>query len=281
MENSLIPRPADGSKPYISSSQIGTYIRCPEHYLFSYVLKIKKPPNAAMIQGRAVHEAIAFDYKEKFKTGKNLTTGVVLDYFGEVIDNAFNEVDWEREEEKPTAIKDGAAAVLKLYHQEVAPDINPLLIEEDVRIGFDNVPYDLKGIIDLVDLSEEITDFKVKKRKPNAADLSEDIQLRTYSAGYRQRFGKPEAGVKLHYLVASKTKPELIALDPYRYTPDDLSRLFRTVAYVVKAINSGIFYCAHPSDSWICSEKWCGYYEIHKELAKYGLDYIKDKYGKT
>ena len=59
--------------------------------------------------------------------------------------------------------------------------IQPLAVEEEFALEFENVPYTLKGYLDLVGQNKTIRDTKTAKRSYPKTGAQTDIQLTAYN----------------------------------------------------------------------------------------------------
>ncbi len=243
-------------KSYISISQIQSYLRCPAQYCLRYVKGITMPPTRALTVGKVVHSAIEQNYKQKMQSGLDLPLDVVKDLAATEFDRQALFTDWG--EDDPGKAKDEAIALATLYHQEVAPTIMPVAVELRVEVEFENVDYNLLGFIDLIDQDGYIRDTKTASRTPSEDEADKSLQLTTYYLAYQINFGRDPAGVKLDYLVSTKT-PKYVQLQPKRKrTQADVDRLLRLIGQVAAAISAGHFY-PNPT-SFLYSEKNCQYW---------------------
>jgi hypothetical protein len=168
------------------------------------------------------------------------------------------ETEWE--DNDPGKVKDETISLSTLYHKEVAPTIQPLMIEEKVEVDFDGIK--LLGFIDVVDSEGYIRDTKTASKTPSLGEADKSLQLTAYSAAYRAIHGYEEAGVKLDYLVQNKT-PKSVTLEAKR-NQKDIDRFTNIMHGVARAIENQDYY---PNQTnYLCSPKTCGYWEIcHKE----------------
>lgn len=51
--------------PHLSVSQISMYLRCSLQYWFRYIQGIKAPPNLKLTVGKAGHEGLEFENRQK------------------------------------------------------------------------------------------------------------------------------------------------------------------------------------------------------------------------
>lgn len=241
-------------KNHISISQIKMYLRCPLQYKFRYIDDLIIPPTSTLTLGKSIHATLETNYSQKIKTKEDLPLGYVMDIFSDTWNKEAENTQFE-ENEKPGQVKDEGIGLLGLYHAKISPKIQPKYVEKEFELGFDNVPYTLKGYIDLVDQDQIIIDHKTTKRSMAEDSVSKDLQLTCYALGYRTTTGEKETQLRLDIMVRNK-QPKLQQLQTIR-TEEDISRFLKIVAYVSKAIHSGIFY---PNENFMCSI--CGYKDL-------------------
>jgi hypothetical protein len=248
------------------------------------VLGIKVPPRGAMVKGSAMHKTIATYYKTKRDLRKELSALDLGDHFKKVFEMESPAVDWEKEEDKQSDIIDRGYGLLKIYREVVGIKTRPLDVERDVTVTFANVPYDFRVIADLIDKKGIVHDAKVKSRMLSEEDIKNDLQLTVEAMAYRALYKKAETGIVMDILLDKKI-PDVKQIRAKR-SLQDINRALSNVSQVNNAISAGVFYCVHPSESWICSEKWCGYYDLHREFSKLVVKYggpqavalLKEKY---
>lgn len=257
-------------KRHLSPSQINMFLRCGAQYYFRYILGLKCPPKSAMTFGSSVDAGLNFNYSQKIQSRKDLKVNEVLDAYSTAFDLGKSETEWEKEED-PAEIKDTGIVLLKKYQDEIAPTIQPASVQEQLAIPFDDFDYDLLGYIDLIDEKGVIIDNKTSGKSP-AKDkdgdgykisADHDIQLSTYALGYRIKYGKPEKGLRVDYLIKTK-EPKFIQV-PLKKKNEDLNFLLRLIGYVADGIKKEVFI---PNRlGMLCNERWCGYY--HKCMKEF------------
>lgn len=238
------------------------YLRCPAQYKFRYIDGIILPPKSALTRGKAVHKGQEHNYQQKIETRKDVKLSEVQEVTAATFEELAPETEWEKDED-PGKIKDETISLASLYHTEVAPTVQPILVEEKVTVEFDNTPYTLLGYIDVVDEKGFIRDTKAVSRTPSAEEATRSIQLTSYALAHRYLMGVPEAGVVLDYLVNNKT-PKVVQLKATR-TDEDIKRFLSILGRVAEAISNNIFY-PNPNN-FMCSERHCGYWKLcHQEF---------------
>lgn len=242
-------------KSYISPSQINTYLRCPAQYFFSYVQGIKIPPKSAMTKGKAVHSGIEYNYKQKIESREDLKVSEILEYTAAEFEKLAEETDWQGVDKGKE--KDSTIDLTKLYQTEVAPETQPIAVEQKIEVAFENTDYTLLGIIDLIDEEKRIRDTKTTARTPSEDSLQNSLQLSAYSLAYRTIKGEEETGIQLDYLVATKT-PKVVKLSANR-TQKEIDRFLSITGTVAHNISCQNFY-PNPTNM-MCSPVNCGYWE--------------------
>ena len=85
----------------VSFSQLMTYIRCPEHYLFSYVLGIKRQPRKVFKRGFALHETLEYHFQQKKIDGKGISVLEAKEFFVHSFQEALEDYKQELAEARP------------------------------------------------------------------------------------------------------------------------------------------------------------------------------------
>lgn len=240
---------------HLSYSQISTYMRCPAEYYFKYVREIPSPSNAYMVRGLAVHKGIEESMRQKIKTHKDLPVD-------DVIDLALDRF-WKAKDDAEISHADKTAedviSLTKLYMAEIAPSIQPVMVEEQMEIVFDGFKKSLLGYIDLVDDKGVIHDIKTSKRSPGEKVIDDNLQLACYSLLYRSA-GYEESGLSLDYLITTKTPKA----ESFTTSIDDRGRerFLNIMTNVNRGIENGIYY--PNTQSLYCSSS-CPYYKECKK----------------
>ena len=242
---------------HISVTQLKMYLRCPLQYFLRYGCGLKVPPTGDMLLGRTVHQAISDNYKQKLMSYEDLSLSDMTDIFDYHWEQETKEVEFKPNED-PGKLKDQGIDLIKAYHENISPTIQPLEVERGFLIENGNDILPLKGYIDLIDDQGIIIDHKTSKKSypPNSAE--KDLQLTAYALAYRQLYGEEENGVRLDVMVRTK-QPKIQQLSGKR-TVDDINRFLRIARQVEQGINGEVFY---PNEGYMCNI--CGYGEMCKE----------------
>ncbi len=274
----------------VSFSQLMTYVRCPEHYLFRYILLIRRQPRKVFKHGFAFHETLQYHLERKKENGTGVTLAEAKEFFVASFKNALDDYAQELRDARPFLTreylsKERAIRVadmmenglkgLETYFTQLDRLISPDLIEESfcvpVRSGIE-----LTGRIDLVDTDGVIHDVKTTRLTPNKQDIAADAQLAIYQIGYKAITGRSPRGISKDYIVLSK-HPKIVRFCVVRPFVNARTVL-RNVEAIMEAVKRNVFYCLHPAESWICSKEWCAYYTLHQELKKLGLQKFMEKH---
>jgi putative RecB family exonuclease len=242
---------------HISVTQLKSYLRCPLIYKFRWVDKIIVPPDSSLTLGKSIHSALEINYSQKVKTKKDLSVETITDIFSDSWEDEVKETVFEKEE-KPGNVKDEGIKIITQYHRDISPAIQPVTVEREFELSFENVDYTLKGFIDLIDEKTVIIDHKTTKRSMQQSAVDADLQLTAYSLAFRTFEGREEQSLRFDVMVRNKT-PKIQQISTAR-SQEDINRFLKTLAYVAKAIQSGIFY---PNENYFCSV--CGYRDMCKK----------------
>lgn len=248
----------------LSASSVTTFLRCGTQWHFAYVAGVKSPPSLRAIRGIAVHSAVEVDMRQKMLSGVDIPIGDMVDAYDTSWNNetayGFN-ID---EGEVPGVVKDKGEDLLRLYHKDVAPNIQPVMVEEPIQFNINGQAY--SGQIDLgteidVDFGWgppekrlEIRDTKTTGRTPASGTYL--LNMTGYAISQRQKTGIVEADTVLDYLIALK-EPVYKEIRMGGPITDDQIRQFAGIIDTVSStIKAGKFV---PNGLINGSCSWCGY----------------------
>lgn len=247
---------------HLSVSQIKTFHCCPMQYEFSYIKGIKTPPAGVLIQGSAYHKAVGADLEYKMGCGTTLRDKDIIDIVSDSFDfqiksNTTEEednvekiqvdkIDWG--DDTPGNAKDVTTRLALLYHQTMALEVKPILVEERQEIEISGIKFVL--ITDVI-TEEKIIDHKLIARRYDQGTLERDIQVTAYTYLHHKPF---------EFHQALKQKNPMIEPALCTRTEKDWKFFEMLVDSTNKAIQSGIFY-PNPN-GYHCSEDYCGYFNM-------------------
>ena len=243
---------------HFSNSQLEMYQRCPRQYYFRYIKGLKIPPSGSLTLGKSVHKGLSKNFSQKIDTEKDLPLPDILDSYSTEFDYWKTITEWEGE--APGEVKDEGVELLSLHRQKRCPKILPALSEQMIRIaipGIDNIEF--VSVFDVVDVRKSIIDFKVSGKTPPEATIQKSHQLTAYCWAFRTFFQEEESRVQLDYLIRTKIK-KLLTLEAIR-TEEEINIFLENTRDVLGAIQKGIFPRCNPGGNYLCSPKFCGYFE--------------------
>ena len=154
--------------------------------------------------------------------------------------------------------KDEVVSVMELYSDDVAPTVQPVLVESKHTLEIpDCLP--VVAIIDLIDNKKIIRDAKITGKSKSQSDADNSLQFTIYSMVFKDLFGTMPNGIAFDNFVTTKT-PKYNFIETQR-TENDFNGLVNVVKSVQDAIGKGVFLPASEG-SWVCSPKFCGFYHI-------------------
>lgn len=251
-------------RPHLSPTQIDLFTRCGEAYRRRYIEGEKIPLGMALLKGKGFHAGAEHNMRQKIESHRDLPAS-------DIVDAAVASFEAETtggyslsQDEVFRGAKiilgettDSLVQLAKVHAEQQAPDYQPIMVEQKVRIELPG-NRDLLGVIDLADDKGRVVDFKTAGKSKSQSDADSSIQLTTYAAAYQVTTGEPPALVQLDTLVTGKKGVKRQVLESSR-GPADFTALANRINAVSAAIDAGIFPPAPPG-SWQCSAKWCGFH---------------------
>ena len=247
---------------HLSASQINLYTQCSLKYRYQYIDQIPKPfKPSGLAFGSVMHSAIEFFHKERIRKKEvpleRLLKIFETDWFSQKVDSEIRFKDGEDEMKLLLTGKE----MLGIYFHSPLNEIKGA--EVPFHVPFKNLStgeeldVKLEGIIDLIEESDVIVEFKTSSRSMDPESLNDYLQLTTYSYAYRILFGKDPKMLKIVNFVKART-PKMVILETSR-EKRDYERLFYLAKEVLKGINLGFFF---PRPSFMCKD--CEYEDLCK-----------------
>lgn len=247
---------------HLSHSSINLLRMCPEKWRRRYLLREYEPPSGNLIVGKATHGAAAVNYGQKIESGTDLSTADVLDAYADEWKQQVAEsenIDWG--DAHPEAIRDTGAETLKLYHQLIAPETQPVSVERQFTLHMGDADWTFTGYIDLEEKTGAVSDLKSKGRRLLQKDADSDMQAGSYLLARRSE-GNPASGFNFHTLVR-KSKPEVEVIRTKR-SDGQLDSVAHRIVAAAREIAWRAEYDVWdgaPPGSWLCSNSFCGYWD--------------------
>jgi len=236
-------------KEYISFQQVNTFRTCPKRFEIRYLRGIKYPPPIAVARGSATHKTYSQVLKDKKEKNTTWKASHVVDFFVNEFDTLIKSQEFKIEDEKPEEVRDLTIKPLKMCYVGEVKKYEPLGVEEEFKIEFENVGYTLYGVIDLVEKNNSIVEFKTSKSAPSQ-QLGLDEQLQFYSIKY------PNTTLVKNILICQKTNPRYVQF-VWKSDEERAKRLLQVVNQIAIAIRTGIFYPNPGFNNINCN--MCGY----------------------
>jgi len=248
---------------HLSYSQVSTWLRCGRTYYLRYLEKVRlrRGVGVALPLGSAVHAAVEKNLTQKIESKVDLPEEEVGEAaIGDFMDRAErDEIDFDGK--KPEDVATLAGELAEVHTRELAPRIQPLLVETELRADLLDRGWDLLAYIDLVDEERHIVDLKTAARAKAVGSLERDLQLSLYAAIWRKTTGKIEAGLR-HDVLIKPTKTMGVRTQQIitSRTETQIGAALDIVGHVADGIEAEIF-PANPGQACnICDYRgteWC------------------------
>lgn len=257
-----------GAAPVLSATSLKSFLRCPKQYYFSHIEEIKAPPKIRMMLGTAAHAAVEHNFVQKIETREDEPLADVQDAFSTSYDYQIQEV--EKPDEDPMRAKDQGLGLVRVHHFEVAPEVQPLWVEQQAIIrlisthaeGCDEgesctcgVPY--SATIDTVDEARQVRDLKTTERTPSMGQHL--MQVAGGAIAFETLTGESVNDLIIDYLI--RTKVPKYHQERWGGKVDaQMRRVFsQQVEMAYQMINTGMFPATgiEAGPGGPCS--WCGY----------------------
>ena len=248
---------------HLSASQLGTFQRCGEQWRRRYIEREMIPPGIAARIGTGVHKAAEANFLFKMETGQDWPLDAVQDAAADAYSRALQDGVFFSPDELPGAKiamaegKDKVVSLATLFRKQLAPSVQPWLVERKIILNIPGIPLPLVTILDLYTVQRELRDLKTSGKKWSEDRAHTSPQPTLYREAIREITGEYPQALMFDVLVSTKI-PYLQSLQTMR-TEDDLQIIVRQFGIMLDSIYAGIFPPAQP-DHWCCSMKWCGYY---------------------
>lgn len=253
---------------HVSASQLNMYARCPEQYRRRYVENEIIPPGVAATKGKSVHVGAELNFRQKITTMQDLRPADIVDAsvtaFEESTQGGLTLNEEEQARGKSVVVGEGKDSVVRLaslFAKEVAPEYQPLFVEEKHEIELPDSPRTLLGILDLSAVQADIVDLKTGARAMSQQDVDDSIQLSGYSVTYTEVLKQPPRRIVIEDLVDTGKTQKRVKIETTRDAAARQRFVERAVT-TAKAIEAGIFPPGQPG--WWCSKRFCGYWETCK-----------------
>lgn len=239
---------------HLSYFQIDDYLTCPLKYRYVHILKIPLLPHHTIMYGKAMHDAIAFYFKQKMEgkaAGEEELVAVLRSSWRSegFISREHEEKRWEK----------GVASLKNFLERERGGGIIPVCVERDFSVDIgSNV---IRGRWDVIEERGDgphVIDFKtsdVRDKKRADKRARESLQLKLYALSYQRHMGRLPSGCELHF-VGSGVVGEAVFdegdMGEVRKTMEEVSSGIRRRDFTAKPDYLNCSYCAFSD---VCPEK--------------------------
>jgi hypothetical protein len=237
---------------------------CPEAWRRSYLLGQKTPSGIAALIGHGLHAGSQVNFQPKITTMEDQPLDIVMDAAADGFEHRGRSegIFLPREDVfyKNRIIgegKDKAVQLAKILREDVAPKIQPLVVEQRFVIGTKNPEISWLGYIDLITKDKELSDIKTAAKRWSQGEADKSTQGDLYPEMVKQKMGSLPRAISFNVFVKTK-KPKHQKI--YRgWHPDDFEALNKRAEVMLRMVKAGIF-PGCDSGHWKCSEKWCQYW---------------------
>jgi RecB family exonuclease len=232
----------------LSPSQVSQFLNCPAKLMFRYLLDLKEVGTAAQALGKAFHESIAHNFRQKLESLRDLPLAECLEFFRMALGEHLEEAVLQKGEHPMEFLELGEAMIQK-YLLEAAPLIQPAAVESRVSGIIGGVK--VVGYVDLLDVEGRIIDSKSALKPITGIAHDHRLQLTSYV------MITPAASGACR--LDTVTKGKTVNLIQKSFGVAEHDRRFAETIYpmVQESIREGIFL---PRSSGLCSRKCCGYW---------------------
>lgn len=237
-------------KDYISYNQVRLYQLCPKKYYFSYIEEIKTAINDKIFLGMVFH-AVVEDFLKKRIAGSTPEPGKT--YLLDVLKEKFVamqkecDVSWVT---PPGEVERRGIAFVNHFFKDIAANVDPLMVEQELEVEMPDSGVKLRGIIDLVEKDFSITDFKTATARWSKDKIASSyLQMVIYKYLFEKSFGSVISQLKFRIIYSKNdclVKDQLVARNGADF---DFKKMSSIINYVIENISSGVFY---KNESFYC-----------------------------
>lgn len=230
---------------YISYNQIRLYQQCPQQYYQKYIAGVESPVNDKIFLGIVFHTSVEAHLKKRIN-GQFSTARDTIAHFDQLFlqEQERYSIVWNNSK---TDVKLRGLAILKHYLAEIDPDIDPMLVEEEMEAPIPEIGVTMKGVVDLVERDFSITDFKTSTtRWSKERGQSSFLQMVMYRYLFEQRFGPVTRNLKFRIIYSKSPRNARHQVLTFDVEQADFSQMIKVIDRVVTGIQNDSF-CPKPS----------------------------------
>jgi RecB family exonuclease len=246
----------------LSPSQVRSFMDCSAKWWYKYGLNLPDPKGSSLVRGIVTHRMVEIFLRAK-ASGASPVPEDLAGVFDQIWDEQVSEGSFQPDEDLEK-LKAQTATLTRMYLDEVAPNIEPAVIDGqpaiEMRVSGEIAGVKVRGIVDLLDAKGRICDLKTAARKPSGVAADYAFQIATYAEIAPQVSGEAQ----LVTLVATKT-PQLVTMT-YSVSEADRQQTRAIYPRVQDAMRAGAVLPNRGSN--LCSRKHCNFWAACE--AEYG-----------
>ena len=226
---------------HLSPSSLGMARRCLEQFRRRYVLGEKERPGEAATIGSIVHATLEWNYEQKITSFQDYPLAEAIQYLDDkavpdVLEDrgGIEEIQWDHPHDPVAALdaaRDDARRVTSAYYRSVVPRIQPIAVEQKIKVRPPQLPTVLIGYVD-VETAASVVDTKTGRRAVTSVKPSWQLQADVYA----NVVGKP---VEFHTLSRAKTPTITTPVergDALVVYPGNIEQLFASLGQLAQLV---------------------------------------------
>src|SRR5712692_11877653 len=204
-----LPTRAIGMTDVLSPAQVRAFSDCEVRWFYEHLLGLTDPATATMALDNAIRTALMANFRHKLDSKEDIEIEGVVGLFRRA---------WKRQQtsatfcgdEVPEAMGRNGEALVRVYMQQVAPNIRPAAVEQPLHGVIGGVR--IYAQLDVMDVDGTIIDIRTTPTAPVQVDQMHRFELATCS-----RLAEGASGVvRSDILVASSTPQHVSCMGSYR-----------------------------------------------------------------
>lgn len=248
-------------RPHLSVSSQKMWIRCKQQWKYRYIDGIKTPPSVSLTFGSVFDNVFNKFYGNRIDKKKDITVNELRDTFSGLLSQAKEETIWGGETIDEVT-KEGENCVTK-FHDQIARHVNPLFVQKESLVPV-SADFDLKSILDVVDVGHLIIDNKTANKRWKRDRQFQELQPLAYAYSYKKQHDIMPTGFRFDIAVRGKdiksTATQMVFRPVDEVELEGFENLLKkTWEEMLIHIRAGIF-PPNPTHDF-CSRRYCGYWE--------------------
>ena len=211
-------------------------------------MDLKEPGTAAQALGKAFHETIAHNFRQKRDSSGDLPSTECLEFFRKALGERLQEAVLQKGEHPMEFLEVGETMIVK-YLAEAARLIQPAVVKSRVSGGVK-----VAGYVDLLDTEGRIIDSKSTLKPIKGIALDHRLQLTSYV------MITPAASGACR--LDTVTKGKTVSLIQKSFVVAEHDRRYAEAIYpmVQDSIRDGVFLPRRNGS--LCSRRYCGFWKV-------------------